>query len=127
MAPIRPLARSLKPPIGCRNLSQTYAVESSTFVLHATSVISEKGIATLGTADGPMNQPGGGAAAIYGPDGRRLTEDLPGTEEGFVVADINADMALGARCFLDTCGHYSRPDLLWLGVDSQPKAHVRTV
>ncbi|KAK1146246.1 Carbon-nitrogen hydrolase [Aspergillus melleus] len=113
---------------GTRNLSQTYAVESSTFVLHSTSLILDKGIARMGTADGGlMNRLGGGAAAIYGPDGRQLTEDLPETDEGLVVADIDEDKVLETRCFLDPCGHYSRPDLLWLGVDSQAKEHVRHV
>ncbi|KAF7586061.1 hypothetical protein BBP40_009627 [Aspergillus hancockii] len=111
---------------GCRTLSRTYAIESSTFVLHTTSLISEKGIKIMGTADGGlMNVAGGGSAAIYAPDGRQLTDDLPETQEGLVIADLGTDKVLETRCFVDSCGHYSRPDLLWLGVDSEAKKHVR--
>ncbi|KAL4894686.1 carbon-nitrogen hydrolase [Aspergillus ambiguus] len=110
---------------GCRNLSCTYAIESSAFVVHTTSVISQKGIDLMETAGGLMSTPGGGGAAIYAPDGRKLTEDLPETEEGLVIADISHENVLQARCFVDPCGHYSRPDLLWLGVDSTAKKHVR--
>lgn len=80
----------------------------------------------MGTAEGPMmNGPGGGSAAIYGPDGRQLSSDLPETEEGLVITDVKVDSVLQTRCFVDPCGHYSRPDLLWLGVDPKAKLHVR--
>lgn len=35
--------------------------------------------------------PGGGSAAIYGPDGRQLTDDLSEHEEGLVMAGVNID------------------------------------
>lgn len=72
-----------------------------------------------------MNSPGGGFSAVFGPDGRRLSEPIPSTEEGIVYADIDLDDILKPRAFLDICGHYSRPDLLWLGVDSTAKSHAR--
>lgn len=72
-----------------------------------------------------MNSPGGGCSAVFGPDGRRLSEPIPSTEEGIIYADIDLDDILKPRAFLDVCGHYSRPDLLWLGVDSTAKSHAR--
>lgn len=72
-----------------------------------------------------MNSPGGGFSAVFGPDGRRLSEPITSTEEGIVYADIDLDHILMSRAFLDVCGHYSRPDLLWLGVDSRGKSHAR--
>jgi nitrilase len=71
-----------------------------------------------------MSSPGGGASAIFGPDGRLLTELLSPTEEGIVYADIDFDHAIFAKSFLDVCGHYSRPDLLWLGVDTRERMPV---
>ncbi|KAF2090686.1 carbon-nitrogen hydrolase [Saccharata proteae CBS 121410] len=110
---------------GCRNLSQTYAIESQAFVLHATAVLSAAGIARMQTAAGAiMNAPGGGSSAVFGPDGRKLTQDIPETEEGIVYADLDMDAVLRAKGFLDVCGHYSRPDLLWLGVDATEKEHL---
>ncbi|KAH8158725.1 hypothetical protein CIB48_g9530 [Xylaria polymorpha] len=59
---------------GCLNLSQTYAVEGGTFVLHCTGVASQKAIDTLRTQDGVgFTTPGGGHSCVIGPDGRRLT------------------------------------------------------
>lgn len=111
---------------GCRNLSQTFAIESQTFVLHSTSVLSNAGIERMGTAGGLMGVPGGGSSAVFGPDGRKLSEDVPETEEGIIYADLDFDEILRAKGFIDICGHYSRPDLLWLGVDDQEKLHRRT-
>ena len=76
------------------------------------------------TANCPMfNKPGGGSSAVFGPDGRRLTEPLPDSEEGSIYADLDMDLILKSKCFVDSCGHYSRPDLLWLGVDDREKTH----
>lgn len=109
---------------GCQSLAQTYAIETQTFVLHATTVIGPKGIEAMGTGQAMlMNAPGGGYSAIIGPDGRVLSEPLEPKSEGLVIADIDPSMAIMARSFLDICGHYSRPDLLWLGCDTRERKH----
>ncbi|KAF5530043.1 aliphatic nitrilase [Fusarium mexicanum] len=111
---------------GARALSQTYAIESQAFVLHATAVISEQGISLMNTEGGAvMNTPGGGSSAIFGPDGRILTEDIPQSEEGILCATLDLDEILRCKSFVDVCGHYSRPDMLWLGVDREVKKHVQ--
>jgi nitrilase len=46
--------------------------------------------------------------------------------EGTLYADLDFDEILRAKGFLDVCGHYSRPDLLWLGVDDREKKHLRS-
>jgi nitrilase len=68
-----------------------------------------------------LASPGGGASAVYGCDGRLLTEPIDPAEEGVIYADIDLDQAVFARSFLDVCGHYSRPDLLWLGADTRER------
>ncbi|KAL2398794.1 Arylacetonitrilase [Exophiala dermatitidis] len=109
---------------GCLSLAQTYAIETQTSVLHATTVISSNGVDAMSTAQSMlMNKPGGGYSAVIGPDGRRLTEPLDPSTEGLVIADIDPNMAIMARSFLDICGHYSRPDLLWLGCDTRERRH----
>jgi nitrilase len=111
--------------IGCQALSQVYAIESQTFVLHATTVITSKGIEAQSTQNGAlMSSPGGGCSAIFGPDGRILTKLLEPSEEGIVYAELDFDAAIFAKSFLDVCGHYSRPDLLWLGTDTREKKMV---
>lgn len=111
---------------GCQSLSQTYAIESGAFVLHTTSVLSTSGIEAMKTHNSPLfGKPGGGQSAVYGPDGRRLTELIPSEEEGIVYADLPMDLGVTIKHFVDVVGHYSRPDLLWLGVDGREKRCVR--
>jgi len=55
--------------------------------------------------------------------GRRLTKEIEAASEEILYADLDMDLILVARCFVDACGHYSRPDLLWLGVDDREKSH----
>ena len=60
---------------------------------------------------------------MIGPDGRVVSKPLEPASEGLVISDIDTSAALIARGFLDICGHYSRPDLLWLGCDTREKKH----
>ena len=101
-------------------------MESSTFVLHCTSVMTSTGV-TAHRTEGNLifGHIGGGHSAVYGPDGRRLTKAAPADQEGFVYADLQMDMLVSLKHFADPCGHYSRPELLWLGVDTREKKHVR--
>lgn len=62
---------------------------------------------------------------IIGPDGRKIAGDLGEEEEGLVIADLDMGELLKVRAMLDVHGHYSRPDLLWLGVDYREKKKVR--
>jgi nitrilase len=89
--------------------------------------MSADGIAAHRTEGNPVfGNIGGGQSAVYGPDGRRLTKPLPVDQEGFVYAELPMDMLVSMRHFADPVGHYSRPDMLWLGVDTREKKHVRT-
>ncbi|KAJ4388958.1 hypothetical protein N0V93_006420 [Gnomoniopsis smithogilvyi] len=111
---------------GCATLAATYAIEASAFVLHCTAVLTDKAVAANGTAGSPlMSAPGGGSSAVFGPDGRRLTEPLGVTEEGIVYADLDLDEITRTRMFAHCTGHYSRPDLLWLGADRSIKGLVK--
>lgn len=101
-------------------------MESQTFGLHTGSVISARGI-ELNKVEGSalMSMPGGGSSIVYGPDGIALTEDLPVTEEGLIYCDLNMDKIIVFKGLIDCVGQYSRPDILSLTVDAEPKAHVR--
>ncbi|KAJ5035471.1 uncharacterized protein L3040_007938 [Drepanopeziza brunnea f. sp. 'multigermtubi'] len=84
-----------------------------------------EGIDKMGTEGSMFGVPGGGSSAIYGPDGRQLTNDIGETEEGILYADLDFDEVLRSKSFVDVAGHYSRPDMLWLGVDDREKLHLR--
>ncbi|GMF30669.1 unnamed protein product [Phytophthora fragariaefolia] len=110
---------------GSHCAGQQYAVEGGCFVMHTTAVTSQRGIDNMKTQNGLIyNTPGGGCSAIYGPDGRLLSKFLSETEEGLVFADLDKTLLIGARMLVDSCGHYSRPDMLWLGVDARERKHV---
>lgn len=101
-------------------------MESSTFVLHCTAILTSAGIEAHRTEGNPITgKVGGGHSAVYGPDGRRLSKPIPQDQEGFVYAELPMDMLAGMKHFFDPVGHYSRPDMLWLGVDKKEKKHVR--
>ncbi|TKX18652.1 arylacetonitrilase [Elsinoe australis] len=110
---------------GCRTQAQMYAIESQTFVLHCTSVISEAGLQAMRTSGSPlMGTPSNGSSAIIAPDGRILSQtDAP--SEQLIIADLDMSLITKAKTFADASGHYSRPDLLWLGADPKIKKLVR--
>lgn len=111
---------------GAHNLSTTHAIEGNCFVVLSSSFFTEKGIERMRLGDGKLYHiGGGGCACIIAPDGRKLTEDLGEEEEGLVIADIDITEILKVKTMLDVHGHYSRPDLLWLGVDHREKEQVR--
>ena len=101
-------------------------MESGTFVLHCTQVITEKGIEAMKTG-GPaiMSTPGGGHTVIFGPDGRVITESIPEDEEVIIYAELDMDELVRTKMFVDSTGHFSRPDVLWLGVSPEIPTVVR--
>jgi predicted amidohydrolase len=91
-------------------------------------MITEEGVEKQQTAQGLiMSSRGGGSSAVFGPDGRRLTEPLDSMTEGIVYADLNMDEITRIRTFAHCTGHYSRPDLLWLQTDNDVKNMVRPI
>lgn len=127
--------------VGCRTLSQTYAMESQSFVLHCVSNLTEAGTEILGTKGFPiMGSHSIGSSCVIGPDGRLLTPEKH-ENETLLIADLDLGQVVKSKTFVDSSGHCkfilgsihcdtnvmvdSRPDLLWLGVDPTIKAVVR--
>jgi len=81
----------------------------------------------MGTVGSPiMGSPAVGKSAIIGPDGRVLATTKTGEEE-LLVADLDMSLITKTRTFADAAGHYSRPDMLWLGADNSDRPVVRLV
>ena len=106
-------------------VSSVYAMQTQCFVLHSTAIVSEASIKKFGLEQtGVFSFPGGGNAKIFAPDGRQLTEDLSPMEEGMVYEELNFDEIAKNKGFLDTVGHNSRPELIWLGRNVEEQGHV---
>ncbi|WP_230374266.1 carbon-nitrogen hydrolase family protein [Pontivivens ytuae] len=104
------------------NECASYALQGGCFVLSAGSIIPEADIERIcmGNPEAmAMVSAGGGAAAVFGPDGYRLTDPLDEHEDGLAVADIDLSMIEGAKVFADPAGHYFRPDVARHVLDAQ--------
>lgn len=105
---------------GVKSLSSTYSMKGGAFTIMTTQVVTEEGAEAVGLdyrPNGPSAHdfflpPGGGCAAIFGPDGRELTTPMDPAEQGILYAEVNYVMSNATKLLTDCVGHYSRPDLL---------------
>lgn len=96
--------------------SQVYAVEGGCFVVAASSIVDQATLDVLGVGRDapPLICLGGGAAMIFGPDGRPLAEHIPETEEGLIVAELDLGLITLAKAIADPAGHYAKPEVTQL-------------
>ncbi|MFF2014596.1 carbon-nitrogen hydrolase family protein [Paenibacillus sp. NPDC058177] len=67
-----------------------------------------------------------GGSAIVGPLGEYVTEPLY-DEEGILYATLDLSQVVQSRFDLDVVGHYNRPDIFQLTVNTQKKDAVRSI
>ena len=103
-------------------VSKVYAVEGSCFVIAPCAVISQEMVDEL--CDTPdkhkLTHVGGGHAVIYGPDGSPLAEKMPEDAEGLLIAELDLGIIGVAKNAMDPVGHYSRPDVTRLLLNTRP-------
>jgi len=104
-----------------------HAMESGAFVVNATCCLNDKQRAEI-TPDESLQGllRGGLCTAIVSPGGSYLAEPLP-DGEGMAVAEIDLKSIVRHKYLLDTAGHYSRPDILKLYLDSTRKSIMEEV
>lgn len=91
--------------------SRHYAFEGACFVLLAALYQPPEELAAAGLEPPPEGFTGlAGGSAVIAPDAGYLVEPVWGREE-LIVADLDLARAEEAAFFLDTGGHYDRPDL----------------
>lgn len=124
----RDKAYSLGPELNMA-VSSVYAAEGQCYFLAPCGVISEDMVELM--ADTPVKQellpPGGGHAMIFGPDGARLCDYLEEDAEGLLYADIDLGAISIAKSFADPAGHYSRPDVTRLLLNTSPNTPVEVI
>ena len=109
--------------------SRQYAFEGRCFVVAAGTVLQKKDLAHLDLhllAEIPGDDETflmRGGSTIIAPDGCFLAEPLR-KENGLVTATIDVEEAINGRLTLDVMGHYGRPDVFQLTVNTTPQQHI---
>lgn len=101
-----------------------HALESGCFVVNATGWLSPEQVGQITTDEKLQRVLSGGChTAIIGPEGNHLCP--PVTEgEGMAIADLDFSLITKRKRMLDSVGHYARPDLLQLQLNTQAAASI---
>jgi len=97
-----------------------HALESGCFVVNATGWLTEEQIARI-SPDEKLRKAlrGGCMTAIISPEGAHVVPPLR-EGEGILVADLDLGLIVKRKRMMDSVGHYARPELLHLVLDSRP-------
>jgi Predicted amidohydrolase len=102
-----------------------HALESACFVVCATAWLDSDQQAQIAKDTngniGPIS--GGCFTTIVSPDGTLLGEPIR-SGEGVVIADLDFTLIDKRKYLMDSCGHYSRPELLSLLIDHSPAPYI---
>ena len=102
-----------------------HALEAGCFVVNATGWLSKEQVAQI-TTDKKLQKvlSGGCNTAIISPEGNHLC--APITEgEGMAIADLDFSLITKRKRMMDSVGHYSRPELLQLQVNTNEQTVMK--
>lgn len=101
-----------------------HAMESGAFVINATSSLNEDQRIQI-SSDARTREflRGGLCTAVVSPDAQYLAGPLLEGED-MAIAEIDLSAIVRRKNLLDTAGHYSRPDILKLKVDTRSRHNI---
>lgn len=104
-----------------------HALEAGCFVICSTAWLDPSDYATV-TPDESLHRAfqGGCHTAVISPEGRYLAGPLP-EGEGLAIAELDRSLITKRKRMMDSVGHYSRPDLLGLRLNSSPASQVEAM
>lgn len=104
-------------------MSRNHALTGQCFVIVAQDMVTSTVLDLMEGELGPQDlvKAGGGWSAVIHPWGSLLAGPHTGSEETLLTADINLGDIGDVKAFVDGAGHYSRPEILSLRVDREPK------
>ncbi len=101
-----------------------HALESGCFVVSATGWLTAEQIAQIAPSEGLQKVLKGGCyTAIISPEGVHLCEPIC-EGEGMAIADLDFSLITKRKRMMDSVGHYARPDLFQLQVNSSAYATI---
>ncbi|KAK6066089.1 aliphatic nitrilase [Seiridium cupressi] len=109
--------------------SQFMAMEGCTFVAVASQILTEKNLEINMLTGNPVTKTmfislEEGFPMIFGPGGKPLCEAISDGEERIITAEVNLREVDKPKSFIDVVGHYARPDLLSLLVNTKVAKHI---
>jgi aliphatic nitrilase len=102
-----------------------YAFEGGCFVISVTGVLTPAALAELPPEVRDRLEPGGGCSVIITPRGDHLAGPIE-NDEALLYADLDFGLIDRMKSIVDTAGHYARPDVVRLVLDSRRKPVVET-
>jgi aliphatic nitrilase len=101
-----------------------HALEAGCFVINSTGWLSSDQIAQI-TPDEKLQKvlSGGCNTAIISPEGAHLCPPIV-EGEGLAIADLDFSLITKRKRMMDSVGHYARPDLLQLQVNTELRTSI---
>ncbi|MEV5203401.1 carbon-nitrogen hydrolase family protein [Streptomyces sp. NPDC053720] len=106
-------------------MMKTHALTAQVFVISAGNPVDETCLQWMESAVGPQKHitAGGGWSAVIHPFNQYLAGPHTGLEEKLVTAEIDLADINTVKVWVDSRGHYARPEILGLMVDRRPLWH----
>ncbi len=110
--------------------ARSLSYKCSCFVLNACATISDEMRERLPYTEEDrafLSDPeNGGGSSIIGADSMILAGPMSGAEEGLLVAELDLEACVTAKLVHDYSGHYNRPDVFTLTVNTSVPVYVDT-